>query len=95
MLEILHEELKEMRSKKALPQRETLIPLLGYSVRKVVLFEKNWRARFGEHSGGHGFLSLLSSPSHTCDLPLVSFAARGDGYSLMDPCNAFVRCNSS
>eukprot|EP00913_Durusdinium_trenchii_P031291 g29298.t1 len=31
MLEILHEELKEMRSKKALPQRETLIPLLGYS----------------------------------------------------------------
>lgn len=27
MLEILHEELKEMRSKKALPQRETLIPL--------------------------------------------------------------------
>lgn len=27
MLEILHEELKEMRSRKALPQREVLIPL--------------------------------------------------------------------
>eukprot|EP00435_Cladocopium_sp_Y103_P023725 s3378_g5.t1 len=43
MLEILHEELKEMRSRKAMPQRETLIPLSDDGVKydwTIETFEK-------------------------------------------------------